>query len=286
MRWRTLWVLRIDKGILMIKKFISTSIPTVVVIGILAGCSAKDCNPSHPTGGAFLGALGCTLSGGYDERATIFQKRVQLSADNLEIAQNRYYKVLLEYQTFMAELTNNHRKLNSIKHSMAEVDYAAREVAVLHDQILQEEEQYLEEKFTNPNIQKRIQAKKKTFAKKLKTYAKKKNNLTKKMVITPKQKHIAKVKKELFEKKKSAGLITKNESRQLTKVNTMLSSLKKNNSAALQENQRSTMMVKSLIASSNRRMKENSGDVQKLLEGTSKEMLPNDVSTNSSKSMM
>ena len=286
MRWRTQWVLQTDKGVLMIKNFISTSVVSIVAAGVLAGCSAKDCNPSNPTGGAFFGALGCSISGGYDERAAIMKQRVNLSEENLKVAQNRYYKVLLEYQTFMAELTNDHSKLDSIEVSISEVDNAAQEVAYLHDEIIQEEERYLGTKVKSPAERQRIEAKKRTFSKKLKTYAKKKSTLAKKLVITPKQAKVAKAKKELFEKKKSSGLITKNESRQLTKVNSMLSGLKKNNSEALQESQRSTMMVKALVGSSNRRMKENSGDVKKLLGGTSKSMLPNSLPANSSKSMM
>ena len=270
----------------MIKNFINTSVSSILLAGVLAGCSAKDCNPSHPTGGAFLGALGCTISGGYDERAAVMKQRYKISEDNLEVAQNRYYKVLVEYQTFMAELTNDHTKLDSIKVGMAEVDSAAKEVALLHDEIVEEEEQYLGSKIKKPSIQKSIQSKKRTFAKKLKTYAKKKSSLTKKLVISPKQEKIAKAKKELFEKKKSSGLITKNESRQLTKVNSMLKGLKKNNSEALQESQRSTMMVKSLVTAPNRRMKENSSDVKKLLGGTSKSMLPSNSPSSSSKKLM
>lgn len=270
----------------MIKKFISTSVSSILVAGSLAGCSAKDCNPSNPTGGAFFGAIGCSLSGRYDERTAIMSKRLQLSEENLDVAQNRYYKVLLEYQKFMAELTNDHSKLESIEIGMEEVNSAAKELAFLHDEIVQEEEQYLGTKIKKSSTKKRIQAKKKTFAKKLKTYAKKKSKLTNKLVISPKQEKVAKAKKELFEKKKSSGLITKNEDRQLTKVTNMLSGLKKNNSDALQESQRSTMMVKSLVTAPNRRMKENSSDVKKLLGGTSKSMLPTTLPRNSSKTLM
>ncbi|NEW60554.1 hypothetical protein GSY74_04595, partial [Sulfurovum sp. bin170] len=68
----------------MFKKFVSTTVSSILIVGTLGGCSAKDCNPSHPKGGALFGGLGCAMFGGYAKRRLIMDKRVQISVEELQ----------------------------------------------------------------------------------------------------------------------------------------------------------------------------------------------------------
>jgi hypothetical protein len=237
-------------------------------VGSLGGCTAKDCNPSHPKGGALFGGLGCALFGGYAKRRAIMQKRVKLSEENLQISKNRYYKTLLEYQKFMAKLTQDDSKLKDIEKGIKEIDKEAQEIAILYDEIVEEEDKFERNatyiKATKKvQISKTISQKKKKFRKKIKQFAKNKRKLTKKMLISKKQQKYARAKKREFIKKRSKGLITKKENLMFKKTTSILNGFKKANSDALKESKRTTMKVYSLITKPAKRMKD---DTSKILD--------------------
>lgn len=275
----------------MYTRIISLSLVTVLTIGSLGGCSAKDCNPSNPKGGALLGGLGCALTGGYAKRRSIMEKRVKISEENLEIAKNRYYKTLLEYQKFMAKVTEDDSKLKRIEKGIKEVDKEAREIAVLYDEIVEEESLYFKIKEKKINVKKRTQLKNRLTVKnqkmnkKLKNYSKNKNKLTKEIVLNSVQKNVAHNLKQTLEKKKVYGSISKNENMQLSKVKTMLNNFEKNNDNAIEDSRRSILTVNSVLARPrDAKMKDYESRIKSTLGITTKSMRHNPLD-NTSKQM-
>lgn len=216
----------------MTTKIVALSLSSVLLLSSFSGCSAKNCNPS--TAG-FIGGIGCSMSGAYEERLSIFGVR-------FDIAKDKYLKTLLEYQEMVAEATNDRTQITELKTNIDIMDREADEIETIISEI-DEDEKVIKSIKSTPQVVKKkkaLKAKKRVLSKKLTKYSKSVKKVAKSSIVS-------KQKKKLVLQKMKSGTLSKKTTLKLQKLTADNGAiLAKAESHVLKTTQQSLFMVASL----------------------------------------
>lgn len=216
----------------MTNKIVALSLSSVLLLSSFSGCAAKNCNPS--TAG-FIGGIGCSLSGAYEERLSIFGVR-------FDIAKDKYLKTLLDYQEMVAEATNDRTQITQLKTNIEIMNREANQIEAFILEI-EEDEKIIEQVKSTPQIIKKkkvLRVKKKVLSKKLTKFSKSVERVGKSSIVSKQQ-------KKLVLKKMNSGTLSKKTTLKLKKLTADNGAvLAKAESHVLKTTQQTMFMVASL----------------------------------------